>query len=524
MPYLSPIRATLGFLCAHALIVCSITIECRAQDKTAVAPRNYALLVAVTEYNHSLLNTLKYPEEDAKAIEVELKKGGYEVDTLLRENATAEAIQKKLAGLSKKGNAPGAVVIGFFGHGVEYEGTSEAMFCPYDTTLRIAKDADGNELRETEEKGGGPLLEPDPKSLIGMQSILKALRLCPAGNKLLVADCCRSRPNTARGRAFGSAFKMADLPENTAALFACEAGQEAHEHDDWKHGALTLAFLQSLPELSDGQNDINAITGRMSKRIAKMVSDVTKGEKKQTMKSLVSGIVELKLQSSLPQEIVNTIGLQLRRIPAARHVLGYVYYLGTYEVTQEQYQQVMGNNPSKNQARKNLPVEQVSFFDAMEFCKRLTERESKAGTLPAGLVYRLPWKKEWEAAAIDSGSRFSERTLLSQGWFKESEDRFGTRIVGLKPANALGIHDLFGNVAEMCLDTEPDDKSGEPLRNVVGGSWFDAANKIFSEPASSWIRQESFYNYQGFRVALAPPADAETVTPGDDNRNREGSK
>ncbi len=83
-----------------------------------------------------------------------------------------------------------------------------------------------------------------------MRDMLDTLALSPAGNKLLLADCCREDPNTARGglrgRAFGSALRLDQLPKNCAALFACSEGEQAFEHADWQHGAFTKALLTSL--------------------------------------------------------------------------------------------------------------------------------------------------------------------------------------------------------------------------------------------------------------------------------------
>lgn len=86
---------------------------------------------------------------------------------------------------------------------------------------------------------GTPLVEPNPDSLITMADILAGLRISPAGNRILLADCCRTSPNAARGsavltkgRAFGANLKITDLPENTAAFFACSANEQAFEHSD----------------------------------------------------------------------------------------------------------------------------------------------------------------------------------------------------------------------------------------------------------------------------------------------------
>jgi formylglycine-generating enzyme required for sulfatase activity len=73
------------------------------------------------------------------------------------------------------------------------------------------------------------------------------------------------------------------------------------------------------------------------------------------------------------------------------------FYLGKYEVTQAQWERVMGNNPSHFKGA-NRPVEQVSWNDAVDFCKKLTEMEKKAGRVPEGMSYQLPTEAQWEYA------------------------------------------------------------------------------------------------------------------------------
>ena len=100
----------------------------------------YALLVGVTHYNHAAMNEpipLQFPEEDAKAVGSVLRTSGYTVDLLLGSDAKQTAIRSKLEALGSNGNQAGAVVVGFWGHGVEIQGTNDAMFCPFDTTLRL---------------------------------------------------------------------------------------------------------------------------------------------------------------------------------------------------------------------------------------------------------------------------------------------------------------------------------------------------------------------------------------------------
>ena len=208
---------------------------------SATAAEKYALLIGVTKYEHARMNAspLKYPEDDAKAVADLLKQGGYTVKVLLGKDATKASIEVALTTFSKEGNADGVVLIGMFGHGVQYD--ELAYFGPYDTDTRDVKDFQGNIQRD---KNGKLVQEPDPESMISMRSILDAMTRSKAKNKIMLADCCRENTSAARGRnAFGSNLTTADLPEGTAALFACSRNEQAYEHDDWQHGAFTRAFL-----------------------------------------------------------------------------------------------------------------------------------------------------------------------------------------------------------------------------------------------------------------------------------------
>jgi len=133
--------------------------------------------------------------------------------------------------------------------------------------------------------------------------------------------------------------------------------------------------------------------------------------------------------------------------PAHEVTLTTPYYVGKCEVTQEQYQQVMGTNPSHFKGR-DLPVEDVAWYEAQEFCK-------KASTTTRFTI-RLPTEAEWEHAcragtrtAYHSGAL--EADLDRVGWYDKNSNR-KTHPVGEKVPNAWGVHDMHGNVSEWCAD------------------------------------------------------------------------
>lgn len=140
------------------------------------------------------------------------------------------------------------------------------------------------------------------------------------------------------------------------------------------------------------------------------------------------------------------------------------FWLGRTEVTQAQWRAVMGqaNNPSHFKGDE-LPVESVSWDEAEWFCAKLTKRESAAGRLLAGVVYRLPTEAEWEYACRasttgdfndDSSCTVPEGkdpALDKLGWYGKNSGQ-KTHPVGRKLANKWGLHDMHGNVWEWCAD------------------------------------------------------------------------
>lgn len=262
----------------------------RAADK----PEKYALLVGVTRYNHTSMNKppLEYPEVDATDFAKILRASGYTVDLLTGSDAKQSAIRSKLVGLKQRGNEAGVVLIGLFGHGVEYEKDETAYYCPYDTSIREVKDSLGRLVYGKDQQ---PLIEPEPESLVAMNELLSALRTCPAGNKAMLADCCRNSPNRPRGRAFGSKLQLKNVPENTAILFACSANEQALESRDWGHGAFSKVLLEEIHSISQTEEvTMGIVADRVVRKVKKLVKE-SDGRSEQTPNSLVKGSIDLQI-------------------------------------------------------------------------------------------------------------------------------------------------------------------------------------------------------------------------------------
>ena len=190
------------------------------------------------------------------------------------------------------------------------------------------------------------------------------------------------------------------------------------------------------------------------------------------------------------------------------------FWMGKYPVTQRQYQQLMGENPSNfTRAGLDAPVERVSWHMATNFTARLQGRLS--GDL-RGKRAGLPTEAEWEYACragtmtvYHTGN--GESALRRAGWYSGNSGRT-TKPVGEKEANAWGLHDMHGNVWEWCQDgkrtyrasavTDPglNDASGSS-RVLRGGSWRGDARICRSADRGSGA--PGYRNYTvGFRVVV----------------------
>ena len=201
------------------------------------------------------------------------------------------------------------------------------------------------------------------------------------------------------------------------------------------------------------------------------------------------------------------------------------YWLGKYEVTQEQWQAVMvGNNPSRFKGG-NRPVEQITWNEAKEFCDKLNERY--AGKLPRGYKFDLPTEAQWEYACragtttayfygdssdvnkVNYNGNYPCGLGAVKGVYREQTVDVGS--LGYK--NAWGLYDMHGNVCEWCRDgmrTYSDDAVTDPVgplngsyRVIRGGSWRYNARFCRSAYRNASSPGARGYNL-GFRLALVP--------------------
>jgi formylglycine-generating enzyme required for sulfatase activity len=256
--------------------------------------------------------------------------------------------------------------------------------------------------------------------------------------------------------------------------------------------------------------------------------------------------------AALAEEITNSIGMKLVLIPKGKFLMGsprdekdrdvdeeqheveitQPFYMGVYEVTQRQYEKVMGKNPARftkeNGGGPDHPVENVSWRHAKDFCDKLSALETERG---AKRVYRLPTEAEWEYACrggvpestpFHFGKSLSSMRANFNGNYPYGGAAKGpylekTSAAGSYKPNAFGLFDMHGNVWEWCADwydqdyyrnspkKDPQGPEKGTCRVLRGGSWVSggwpcrAAKRGKFDPADS-------YSILGFRVVCVPAA------------------
>jgi formylglycine-generating enzyme required for sulfatase activity len=212
------------------------------------------------------------------------------------------------------------------------------------------------------------------------------------------------------------------------------------------------------------------------------------------------------------------------------------FWMGKFEVTQAQWQIVMGTTLraqmdkakpewrlQRNEANPqwglrgespDRPIYYVSYLEAAEFCRRFTESERRAGRLPAGWEYRLPTEAEWEyACRAGTTTRYSfgddEASLGEFAWYRGNSDGT-THPVGQKHPNRWGLHDMHGNVWEWCADggaaklaggVDPRGPARAPDRVCRGGGWAQEPRGARSAIRSIRYRPGHRGPVLGFRLA-----------------------
>lgn len=256
-------------------------------------------------------------------------------------------------------------------------------------------------------------------------------------------------------------------------------------------------------------------------------------------------------RGSLPKTVVNSIGMKLVLVPDGRFTMGapksekhrrYAegpehpvhitrpFYMGIYEVTQGEFEKVMGVNPSyhtkvEGQDTRRFPADNVNFVDAKAFCQKLSDSDAEKQN---GRKYRLPTEAEWEYAcragsstAFSHGPGIASRDANFNGWHPYAGGERGpylerTTTVGSYKPNEFGLYDMHGNVYEWVSDwfgdkyyaaSPPEDPQGPKegkYRVLRGGSWQNVGSMLRAAERY-YDREVARHEDHGLRVVMETP-------------------
>ena len=489
---------------------------------TLFAQQKHALVIGNSNYTG--ISRLNNPVNDANDMETALRALGFTVEKVL--NGSLEQMETAVLNLKRRlgGSRNSYGFVFYAGHGVQSNG--ENYLIP------VAAD---NIRSETQLR----------ERAVSLQFVLDSLG--EAGNELnmIVLDACRDNPfSWARSGSRGLNV-VSRAPSGSIIMYATSANSTAADGTE-RNGLFTAQLLNNLrtPGLSvqevfskTGEAVLNASGGRQHPEISiKYFSTAYLGSQPSPNPSPTPTPAPNPTPTPAPANMVRiqggtfTMGSPASQAGRGNDELPHQvtvssFYMGKYEVTQREYLEIMGTNPSNFTGDLNRPVEQVTWFDAVEYCNRLSRKE---GLTPAYTIngsgdnrtvtwnrnangYRLPTEVEWEYAcragtttAYNTGANISDST----GWYGANSNN-RTQPVGQKPANAWGLHDMHGNVWEWCWDWYGDysiEAQNNPIgpvsgydRVLRGGSWSNSAENTHSSYRYSHY-PSSRNSLFGFRV------------------------
>ncbi len=550
---LLPLLSLIGLLGALVRPSTGTGDEKKGEEKKG---RTYAVVVGVRQYKKDELRPLKYADKDAAALAEALKGGGYRrVVLMTHESAahdadllpTARNIKEQLKSMAEDCEKEDTLVFAFAGHGVQFEGDKDCYLCPMNAELG------------------------EKRTLVALSDVYKELANCKAQTRLAVLDASHARP-AAGGSArlvLRTRPQELEVPKGVLALFSCSPGQYSYESDRLKQGVFFHNLLKGLGGEAAGKDGKAIALDALVRYVQDEVPDDAKDDGGPAARQVpvlrgerAGRVVVLSEPAgiSLPpgrREIVNSIGMKLVVVPKGKFTMGSPptepsripnegpqhaveiskpFLMGAYEVTQAQYQSVMGSNPSHfvpggpgagRVAGMDVtvhPVERVSYDEAVEFCKKLSDLPKEKA---ARRVYRLPTEAEWEYAcragtttAFSFGASASSSQANFDGDFpynggQRGPDLVRTTRVGSYPPNAWGLYDMHGNVQEWCSDwfdanaynagprKDPRGPAAGTVRVTRGGSWTNVGHlcRAAGRAARSTFERAPT---QGVRVVCVP--------------------
>jgi len=520
-----------------------MSITLWAQQNTSAqqdfpAPQKFALVIGNADYTGNW-RSLNNPVNDAIDMAAGLEDLGFEVELIT--NGSLDEMDRAVLAFRRKLIASRSAY-GFFyyaGHGAQYN----------DKNYLIPVEANTTRLNHLAEQ------------TLEVSVILQSLE--SAGNQLnmIVLDACRDLPENlqqdSRGGNEARSFSAVErVPPGSLILYATATDATASDGGNGRNGLFTSYLLGNLktPGLT-----VQEIFTKTSSEVAR----ATQGRQYPEFRQMFHEIVYLNDPPASGGSIPGAGNIEAAAVTGSPVPAGFIrisggtfnmgsltggdnderpvhtvtvssFYLSRYEVTQQEWTAVMAVNPSYFKGDKR-PVEMVSWFEAVDYCNRLSRRD---GLEPAYTIsgsgndltvtwnrdaggYRLPTEAEWEFAARGGNGSpgnftFSGSNNPDEVAWHEANSGGSTQEAGTKKPNALGLYDMSGNVWEWCWDwfgiypasaqSDPQGALSGSGRVARGSAWINSpqsTSSTFRSSVNPFRRNSSL----GFRLARSfmPP-------------------
>lgn len=278
------------------------------------------------------------------------------------------------------------------------------------------------------------------------------------------------------------------LPAANSNSRTTDSKSQAEKSAD-SRSSFELSFWESIRE----SKDINDFKAYLVKYPKGTFVDLAKNRIK-ALEANLNAIQARIAEDDKKKEVEDKFAAERIRLAIEMVLIPGNYFIGKYEVTQRQWQAVMGSNPSFSNHGGNYPVDNVSWNDCQVFIKKLNERTGKH--------YRLPTDKEWEYACCAGNTDYRDDDVDAIAWYKNNSG-VSTHPVGQKQPNAFGLYDMIGNVMEWCQNGPPEDGSRwrGPQRFARGGHYWSKSRMILWDCENGFYTSDFIHSGFGFRLA-----------------------